>query len=505
MYAAFAQKAALFPFPRENKPPHYLQFIILDSPHMYPDKTLLGQGKCGPVFRATHPQSGQQVLLKILPPDGAAAAPLDDGTVQQLAPQWMQVSGFNIARLLGVEALEDGLALVSEYVAAPTVSSYPNKGKIPAGEALDVTNQLLNALLSGEKVRQMHGDVKPSNVLIGTQADGRPHVRLTDWGLNQARGTHPMETYLFTAPERLDGSAATPRADLFSVGNVMFFLLTGMALVKGRTPQEIAQAWKTASPDHLKKIRKDLPAKFVKFILTLLELKPEKRPASPSAAMKMLAELNPPSLPQPAAATRAVGAAATRAVVPGRAAAPATRPITPAASAVPVQAPMRPPAQVQSPGVPRPPATAGDDAVPIVSMRPPPEIAAQLHLPASVLQPEILQPGSQTQPFVTGAQTAIPQGTRTQPMQSRANVPTAQRSAGQGNQAQRRPGPPPAPPKSPLIPILTILVILSMIGCGVYFFLNKDKFLKPETKQEDSSDIKSASDLMNKIKNSGKK
>ena len=476
---------------------------------MYPDKTLLGQGKCGPVFRATHPQSGQQVLLKILPPDGAAAAPLDEGTVQQLAPQWMQVSGFNIARLLGVEALEDGLALVSEYVAAPTVSSYPNKGKIPAGEALDVANQLLNGLLSGEKVRQMHGDVKPSNVLIGTQADGRPHVRLTDWGLNQARGVHPMETYLFTAPERLDGSAATPRADLFSVGNVMFFLLTGMALVKGRTPQEIAHGWKTAAPDHLKKIRKDLPAKFVKFILTLLELKPEKRPASPSAAMKMLAELNPPPLPQPAAPTRAVGAAATRAIVPGRPVAPATRPITPAASAVPVQAPMRPPAQVQSPGAPRLPATA-DETVPIVSMRPPPEIAAQLNLPAAVLQPEImqpeiLQPGSQTQPFVTGAQAVVVQGARTQPMQSRTNVPTAQRSAGQGNQAQRRPGPPPAPPKSPLIPILTILVILSMIGSAIYFFINKDKFLKPETKQDDSGEVKSASDLMNKIKNSGKK
>ncbi len=484
---------------------------------MYPDKTLLGQGKCGPVYRAAHPQTGQPILLKILPDDGAAAAPLDQALVQQMAPQWMQVGGFNIARLLAVEPLEDGLGLVSEYVAAPTVSTYPNKGKVPAAEALDIANQLINALVSGEKVRQIHGDVKPSNVLIGTQADGRPHVRLTDWGLNQARGTHPMETYLFTAPERLDGSAPTLRGDLFSAGSVLFFLLTGMTLVMGRTPQEIFQAWKTAAPDHLKKIRKDLPAKLVKFVLTLLELKPDKRPLNPSAAMKLLAELNPPALPQPAAPTRAVGNPATRPitaggrpVMPNRPTNPGARP-TPAAApinSVPVQAPMQPPSSIQSPGIARPPASVAEDVVPIVAMRPPPEIAAQLHLPVSALPVEIVAPtGSHTQPFVTGnAQAqAIPVGTRTQPMQSHGQQATATQVPMPVSMGQRRPRQAPAPPKSPLVPILTILVLLSMIGTGVYIFLNKDKLFKAEAKQEESTEIKSASDLMNKIKNSGKK
>jgi hypothetical protein len=147
--------------------------------------------------------------------------------------------------------------------------------------------------------------------------------------------------------------------------------------------------------------------------------------------------------------------------------------------------------------------------VPIVAMRPPPEIAAQLNLPVSALPVEIAYPpaGSHTQPFVTGSPQAIPAGTRTQPMQVSAQHATHVSSlpvSGRSGAGQRRPQPP-APSKSPLVPILTILVLLSMIGTGVYIFLNKDKLFKSETKQEESTEIKSASDLMNKIKNTGKK
>ena len=539
---------------------------------MYSDRTLLGQSKSGSVYRSVHPTTGQPVLLKILPWDGSAPSPVDASAMLQFAPQFMQVGqagGFNIARLLDVQQLDEGLALASEYFQAPTISQYPNKGKIGGKEALDVANQLVSALVEGERLRLIHGDIKPSNVLIGAMADGRPHVKLTDWGLNQARPEHPVETLLFTAPERLDGSGPTLRADLFSVGSVLFFLCTGMTLVKGRNQSEIAAAWKTASPDHLKKIRKDLPAKLVKFILSLLEMKPEKRPANPSAALAMLAEMSPPALPQPAKPAPAAGRpapgpgnarpGAAPAPVAGRPGAPVgarppgARPGVPVAAplappvatpapvpvAVPVvavQGPMRPPTTAVPVGTGRVPATANPDTgtVQVVAMRPPPEIAAKLNLPAyqpepmqevmpappvvaypqtpayqpPAYQPQVAQPvpiaypvamaGSHTQPFVTGGNQAIPAGVRTQPMANNQVVGHAQRSAVAGQ--QRHPGmqQPPAKSKGPLFLVLTLLVLISMGLSSFFIWKNWDKLTKKE--ETNKEEVLTTSELAAKLR-----
>jgi serine/threonine protein kinase len=58
---------------------------------------------------------------------------------------------------------------------------HPEKGKIKGATALDIFNQIINALADGERARLFHGDLKPSNVLVSSMADGRPHVKITDF------------------------------------------------------------------------------------------------------------------------------------------------------------------------------------------------------------------------------------------------------------------------------------------------------------------------------------
>jgi len=438
---------------------------------MYFDRTLLGQSKSGSVFRSIHPHTGHPVLLKILPWDQSAPFALNTEMMLQLGPQLMQVGqfgGFNIARLLAVEQLDEGLGLVSEYFPAPTVAQYPGKGTISAEDALDVANQLIHALCEGEKLRMIHGDVKPSNVLIGTQPDGRPHVKLTDWGINQARANHPLETLLFRAPEHLDGSAPTLRGDLFSVGCVLYFLLTGTALIKGRNLSEISSAWVTADPEQLKKGRKDLPSKFLIFVLTLLDLKRDKRPANPSAARALLAELLPPP-PQ----GMMTGAGGSMAVSPGI---PSSYP--PPASTVAVQGPMRPPTSVVSPITAR--VNQPEEPVPVqvVAMRPPPEIAAKLNLPATP-QP-MVQPGYAAPPAAY-APPPLPQSPPMLNPQGGAYASGPQNfGSGQASPPRRRPqpGPPPTQPASPLYLILTLLVVVSLGVSGYFVWKNWDKLTK---------------------------
>ena len=451
---------------------------------MYPDSTLLGPSKSGPVYRASHPATQQAVLVKLIPWDGSAPSALKPELVEQLTPQLSQVSGFNIASLIGIEKWDTGLGVVSEYFPGPTISQHPEKGKIPPKAALDIANQLINALCDGERLRLIHGDIKPSNVLIGTQPDGRPHVKLTDWGLNQARTNHPAETLLFTAPERLGGMAPTLRGDLFSLGHVLFFLLTGMTLVKGRNAQEIAAAWESAAPEHLKKIRKDLPPKFVKFLLTLLEINPEKRPVNPSAARSLIAELSPPPLPmsQSQAPPRAAASAAPR---------QPTQPISTVAPAVNVQAPMRPPGRTPVPAASVVPATT---PVPVVAMRPPPELAAKLNLPIEPIPlpvvPAAPPPGSYTQPFVTGTTNAVPTGVRTQPIGQHQATASRQGQLSQSRAMNVQP----VKSRGPLYLVLTIVALASMGVSGYFIWKNKtkasDQDQPAEVKTESIEDLK---------------
>lgn len=446
---------------------------------MYPNSTLLGPSKSGSVYRSTHPQSGQPVLVKLMPWDASAPAALDTEIVTRLAPQLSQINGYHIARLIGLEQWDTGLGVVSEFCNGPTLSQHPQKGTIAPKEALDIANQLLQALCDGERLRLIHGDIKPSNVIVGMLADGRPLVKLTDWGLNQARATPPMESILFSAPERLDGSPATLRGDLFSLGHVLFFLLTGMTLVKGRTVAEISAAWDTAAPDHLKKIRKDLPPKFIKFLLTLLEKKTDKRPANPSAARTLLAELSPPALPKPPLAPRSTVAST---------AAP-SRPIAAATSTVAVQGPMQPPGTTQ-------PSTS---SVPVVAMRPPPEIAAQLNLPPMPLAPvyaapaQVMNSGSYTQPFVTGTPQAVPVGVRTQPIPQHHGTATPRQQSQRANQHRGQPVPE-AKSRAPIYLVLTIVVLISAGVTGFLIWKNLDKSNQKEspstTPAESTDDLK---------------
>jgi hypothetical protein len=220
----------------------------------------------------------------------------------------------------------------------------------------------------------------------------------------------------------------------------MYFLLTGFTLVSGRGAKENVEAWKQADPENLKKIRKDLNSKLVKAVLSLLELKPEKRPASAAAFLKTLAELSPPALP------RAPGGAAT--VPVGRntatAAAPAARNT---ATAVPGRGPVIPnrpatvhvrPAAVANP-VPMAPASAPSPdttitaSVPVVAMRPPPQVAAQLGLEtyADATPPQASEPVieaeeyiAEPEPIVVQPTAAVPYGAR--PIPVAAPVPQSQ-------------------------------------------------------------------------------
>ncbi len=327
------------------------------------------------VYRAVEKSSLRQVALKLLVQEGEVDHRFDVDALLADSPRLKQITGSHVCQLLDAYKDEDGPVLAYEFVNGVSGTELPLQRKLEPAQAVDVAAQLISALRSGERQKTPHGDVKPSNLIFMELADKRPFTLVLDWGLTAYRTATADDTMSFLAPERLDGSPATHRADLFSAGATLFYLCTGKMLVTGTVRAELKAAWPQARPAILAELRPDLPAKFVQWIGTLLDPDPAKRPESAVEAMAALAALNPPppavppetfrprptppkppgplgsgiAKPPPAASSPQKPASGIRQQPPAPAAAPA---VAASAATSPAKAAPQTPAKAGAPGTP---------------------------------------------------------------------------------------------------------------------------------------------------------
>ena len=261
--------------------------------------TRLAVGNGALVYRAVDKITHRQVALKLLVQNGDVDHRFNVAALLADSTRLRQITGAHVCQLLDAYLDDDGPVLVYEFANGVSGTDWPAQRKLDAAQTLDVAAQLISALRSGERQKSPHGDVKPSNIVFMDLADKRPFTLVLDWGLTAYRTVTADDSLPYLAPERLTGAAASHRADLFSAGAVLFFLCTGKALVAGTNRTELQAAWQKTRPALLAELRPDLPAKFVQWLCSLLELAPEKRPESAVDALAALAALNPPPPPVP--------------------------------------------------------------------------------------------------------------------------------------------------------------------------------------------------------------
>ena len=251
------------------------------------------------IYRAVEKATTRQVALKLLVQEGDLDHRLDVDALLADSPRLRKLAGAHVCQLLDAYPDDDGPVLVYEFADGRNGQEQGEKRKLTSAEALDVAAQLISALRSGERQKCPHGDVKPSNIMFVDLPDGRPFLVVLDWGIAAHRSEMPDESLPFLAPERLAGGPVSHVADLFSAGAVLFFLFTGKMLVGGKSAGELRATWQHARPAVLGELRPDLPAKLVQWVCSLLELDPQKRPASAVDAGASLAAMGPPPPPVP--------------------------------------------------------------------------------------------------------------------------------------------------------------------------------------------------------------
>ena len=224
----------------------------------------------------------------------------------------------NIVRILDYGADRDTHYLVMEYVPGQDLGQLlEQQGPLPWQKALDLARQVALALRHAHQLDIVHRDIKPSNIMV--LPDGT--ARVLDFGIARVQ-TSPHLTIAgfvgsphYTAPEQARGQAVDIRADIYSLGIVLYRMLSGDLPFQGDTPWVVVEQHVVANPLPLDEVRADLPESVVRLVKKAMARDPADRFQTPDEMVQaidaILPERTPAPEPLPAADVPAEDLAAT--------------------------------------------------------------------------------------------------------------------------------------------------------------------------------------------------
>jgi serine/threonine protein kinase len=256
----------------------------------------LGSGGMGTVLLCEHRHMRRRVALKVLPPQGSDRDHLR--RFQREAQAVAMLDHPNIVRAFDVDR-EGGLHfLVMEFIDGASLQYMVDaRGRLSVERAVNYVAQAALGLQHAHENGLVHRDVKPSNLML----DWAGTVKVLDLGLarfaksaDTGSGSHDNQAVLGTAdylsPEQVHSSAVDVRADVYGLGAVAFFLLTGKPPFDGGDVGQKLARHQTEVPTRLNEVRPDVPAGLADVIARMLAKDPSGRPPTPA---RVIAELRP--------------------------------------------------------------------------------------------------------------------------------------------------------------------------------------------------------------------
>ncbi len=254
----------------------------------------LGQGGMGQVFLAEHLTLGRRVALKLLL-SRQTSSPLAMERFVREARTAAKLDHPNIIRVHDINVAHHPPYIVMEFADGVTLqASVSRKGPFDPGEAAGVILQVARGLEEASRHGLVHRDVKPANVIIDRQGV----ARLLDLGIVRIEGENLTGEYAKTvilgtidylAPEQsIDSSDVDTRADIYSLGATLYFLLTGTTPVPAGTLKDRLKYLQTVDPPDLRILRPDASAGLAAVLRTMMAKRADERYQSPSAVVEAL-------------------------------------------------------------------------------------------------------------------------------------------------------------------------------------------------------------------------
>ena len=252
--------------------------------------SLLGRGGMGEVYRADDLRLGQPVALKFLPPELAKDAKRLEYFHNEVRLA-RQISHPNVCRVYDIGDVDGQYFISMEYIDGEDLKTLLARiGRLPTDKANEIAQQLCAGLAAAHANKVLHRDLKPANIMI----DGQGQVRLTDFGLaatsldgNSVIGMSGTPSYM--APEQLLKGEATVQSDLYSLGLILFEILSGQAYHAAKSVEELREMHlSSSSSKQLSDLMESIDPATEAAIARCLEKEPTDRPASASALASQL-------------------------------------------------------------------------------------------------------------------------------------------------------------------------------------------------------------------------
>src|SRR5688572_9103161 len=249
----------------------------------------IGSGGMGEVYLAEDQQLRRKVALKILPEQMTA----NGDRVRRFEREANAVSALNHPNILTIFefGVNDGVhILASEFVKGETLRTRLGRGPLPVQDALDIVIQIASALKAAHEARVIHRDIKPENVMI--RDDG--YVKVLDFGLAKLfetesdpdAATRPMlfsqpgiilGTASYMSPEQARAKSIDARTDIFSLGVVLYEMLSGHKPFGGESTSDVIAAIIQSDPEPMSRYNGVVPDEMDRIIAKCLEKNRDER------------------------------------------------------------------------------------------------------------------------------------------------------------------------------------------------------------------------------------
>lgn len=261
----------------------------------------IGRGAMGRVFRAKHRAMNRPVAIKVLNPDLTRTPAARQAFAREVKAA-ARLNHPNVVTAYDANEIDDRSYLVLEYVDGPTLEALVREcGPLPVGTACEFVRQIAWGLQHAHEQGMVHRDLKPANLLVaGLKGKGSaavepatplsPHalglvpltVKIADFGIARLAPTGAagglVGTPDYAAPEQaLGADLADHRSDLYSLGCVFYFLLTGRPPFPSLSRSEAARRHSFKEPTRVEQVRPDVPPSVAAMVYTLMAKDPAAR------------------------------------------------------------------------------------------------------------------------------------------------------------------------------------------------------------------------------------
>jgi eukaryotic-like serine/threonine-protein kinase len=240
----------------------------------------IGKGGMALVFRAVDLRTGHNVAIKILRPEFNEDAEFL-GRFQREAVAASKMSHHNIVNLLDVGTEGDCRYLVMEFVRGKTLKEViTDKGKLPPTIAAQIAIRILSALQHAHSNGIIHRDIKPQNILVHSEG----LIKVADFGIARVAGSNTIsraDTVIgsvhYFSPEQARGEDVSAVSDLYSVGIVLYEMLTGHVPFEGDVPVAIAMQHISSAPRPISQFVPNIPPAMERVVIRSMEKLPANR------------------------------------------------------------------------------------------------------------------------------------------------------------------------------------------------------------------------------------